>query len=126
MMFKNIFRGAEILQVSGKGSFGSSKDAADAGSRFFNISEFGGDAKLTIPRIMLPVNTDRLIPKYMSPTTAISMRTSLQNNIGLDRQTVSGIYNYSWKPRRTRRYYLDLLNIQYVKNLNTRDRKSVV
>src|SRR5690554_1720706 len=112
MMFKNIFRGAEILQVSGKGSFGSSKDAADANSRFFNISEFGGDVKLTIPRIMFPIKTDRLIPKYMSPTTAISMRTSLQNNIGLDRQTVNGIFNYSWKPRRTRRYYLDLLNIQ--------------
>lgn len=119
MMFKNIFRGAEILQVSGKGSFGSSKDAADAGSRFFNISEFGGDVKLTIPRIMFPVKTDRLIPKYMSPTTSISSRTSLQNNIGLDRQTVNGIFNYSWKPRRTRRYHLDLLNIQYVKNLNT-------
>lgn len=121
MMFKNIFRGAETLQLSGKGSFGSSKDAADNSSKFFNISEFGADAKLTIPRIMFPINTDQLIPKYMSPTTTLSTGMSTQNNIGLDRQTVNGIFNYSWKSTRTRRYLLDLINIQYVKNLNTRN-----
>lgn len=118
MIFKNIFRGAESLQISGKGSFGSSKDAADDRSKFFNISEFGADAKLTIPRIMFPINTERLIPKYMSPTTSISTGMSIQNNIGLDRQTVNGIFNYSWKPTQSRRYFLDFLNIQYVKNLN--------
>lgn len=121
MIFKNIFRGAESLQISGKGSFGSSKDAADNRSGFFNISEFGADAKLTIPRIMFPIDTDGIIPKYMSPATTISSGMSMQNNIGLDRQMVSGIYNYSWKSTRTRRYLLDLLNIQYVKNLNTRN-----
>src|SRR5699024_400797 len=121
MMFKNIFRGAETLQISGKGSIGSSKDAADKRSKFFNISEFGGDAKLTIPRILFPIRTDQWIPKYMSPTTSISMRMSTQNNIGLDRQTVNGVLNYSWKATRTRRYLLDLLNVQYVKNLNTQN-----
>lgn len=121
MIFKNIFRGAESLQISGKGSFGISKDAAEDRSGFFNISEFGADAKLTIPRIMFPIDTDLIIPKYMSPTTTISSGMSMQNNIGLDRQTVSGIFNYSWKSTRTRRYLLDLLNIQYVKNLNTRN-----
>lgn len=121
MMFKNIFRGAETLQISGKGSFGSSKDAAEKSSRFFNISEFGADAKLTIPRIMFPIKSDQIIPKYMSPATTISIGTSLQNNIGLDRQMVNSIYNYSWKPTRTRRYFLDLFNMQYVKNLNARN-----
>lgn len=118
MIFKNIFRGAEILQVSGKGSLGSSKDAADDSSSFFNISEFGADTKLTFPRILFPVKVDKLIPKYMSPSTSISMGASAQNNIGLDRRAVNGILNYSWKPSRIVSYQMDLLNVQYVKNLN--------
>ncbi len=119
MIFRNIFRGAEILEISARGSLGSSKDAADSDSSFFNISEFGGDVKLTFPRIIFPLNTEKLIPKYMSPSTGISLGASAQNNIGLDRQTVSGIYNYRWKPSKILSYQLDLLNLQYVKNLNT-------
>lgn len=116
---RNIFRGAEIFEISGRGSLGSSKDAADSQSNFFNISEIGGDLKLTFPRIVFPLNTDKLIPKYMSPSTSISIGASAQNNIGLDRQTINGIYNYRWKPKKILTYQIDLLNLQYVKNLNT-------
>ena len=117
MTFRNIFRGAEILEVSGRGSLGSSKDAADNES-FFNISEFGGDVKLTFPRIIFPINTEKLIPKYMSPSTSLSIGSSIQNNIGLDRQTVNGVYNYRWKPSKILTYQIDLLNLQFVRNLN--------
>lgn len=119
MIFRNIFRGAEILEISGRGSVGSSKDAADKSSKFFNISEIGSDAKLTFPRIIAPFNTDKFIPKYMSPSTNISLGSSAQNNIGLDRQTFNGIYNYRWKPSKILTYQFDLLNLQYVRNLNT-------
>ena len=119
MIFRNIFRGAETLEISGRGAVGSSKDAASNSSKFFNISEIGSDVKLTFPRIILPINTDRLIPKYMSPSTNISIGSSAQNNIGLDRQTFNGVYNYRWKPSKVTTYQLDLLNLQYVKNLNT-------
>lgn len=118
IIFRNIFRGAEILEVSARGSVGSSKDAADSESTFFNISEFGGDVKLTFPRIIFPINTEKLIPKYMSPSTGISLGASAQNNIGLDRQTINGVFNYRWKPSKIMSYQLDLLNLQYVKNLN--------
>ncbi|WP_235003986.1 translocation and assembly module lipoprotein TamL [Aequorivita lipolytica] len=118
MIFRNIFRGAEILEISGRGSLGSSKDAADSESSFFNISEFGADVKLTFPRIIFPLNTEKLIPKYMSPSTSISLGASIQNNIGLDRQTINGIYNYRWKPSKILTYQIDLLNLQYVRNLN--------
>ncbi len=119
MIFRNIFRGAEILEVSGRGSLGSSKDAADSESRFFNISEFGADVKLTFPRIIFPLNTEKLIPKYMSPSTSASFGLSAQNNIGLDRQAANGVFNYRWKPSKIYTYQLDLLNLQYVRNLNT-------
>ncbi len=119
VIFRNIFRGAEILEVSGRGSLGSSKDAADSESSFFNISEVGGDVKLIFPRILFPLNTERLIPKYMSPTTSIGLGASVQNNIGLDRQTVNATFSYGWKPSKILTYQLDLFNVQYVRNLNT-------
>ncbi len=119
MIFRNIFRGAEILEISGRGSLGSSKDAADSQSGFFNISEIGGDVKLTFPRIIFPINTEKVIPKYMSPSTSLSIGASAQNNIGLDRRTVNGVFSYRWKPSKILTYQLDLLNLQYVRNLNT-------
>src|SRR5690606_12888354 len=119
IIFRNIFRGAEILQISGRGSLGSSKDAADSESSFFNISEFGGDVKLTFPRILFPLKTEKLIPKYMSPSTSVIFGYSVQNNIGLDRQTSNAIFNYRWKPSKILTYQVDLMNLQFVRNLNT-------
>jgi len=119
ILFRNVFRGAETLQISGRGSVGSSKDAADNQSGFFNISEIGGDAKLSFPRILFPLNTDNIIKKYMSPSTSISLGASAQNNIGLDRQNINAIFKYRWKPSKIKTYLLDLLNIQYVRNLKT-------
>ena len=118
LLLRNVFRGAEILQISGSGSVGASKDVADDES-FFNISEFGITTKLSFPRFLFPINVDRWIPKYMSPTTNISVGFNAQNNIGLDRQNLSTIFNYDWKPSKIRTNSFDLFNIQYVRNLNT-------
>lgn len=115
---RNLFRRAEILEISGRGSVGSSKDAAHK-NKFFNISEIGGDVKLSLPRILFPVPLGNLIPKYMSPQTMFSLGFNTQNNIGLDRQGISGRLSYRWKPNKPRTNILELLNIQYVRNLNT-------
>ncbi|APG60227.1 BamA/TamA family outer membrane protein [Christiangramia salexigens] len=120
LLIRNIFRGAENFEISGRGSVGSSTDAAanSDDNRFFDISEIGADMKLSFPRIFLPFNTERFIPKYMSPFTTISLGVSTQNNIGLDKQNFSGIINYRWTPSKQLSNRLDLLNIQYVRNLN--------
>jgi len=115
---RNLFRRAEILEISGRGSVGSSKDAANK-SKFFNISEVGGDVKLSFPRILFPVPLGKIIPKYMSPQTIFSLGFNTQNNIGLDRQGINGRLSYRWKPSKPRTNILELLNIQYVRNLNT-------
>ena len=117
--FRNLFRGAEILEISGRGSVGSSKDAADSDSSFFNVSEIGSNVKLSFPRIIFPLNTEKLIPKYMSPSTNISVGASTQNNIGLDRRSLNGVFNYRWKPSKIFTNQLDVINLQYVRNLNT-------
>jgi hypothetical protein len=49
----------------------------------------------------------------------MSFGANAQNNIGLDRQNINAIFNYRWKPSKIRTNRFDLMNIQYVRNLNT-------
>ncbi len=119
LLIRNIFRGAETLEISGVGSIGASKDAANDRDQFFDINEIGINFRLTIPRLFSPFNTEKIIPKYMFPTTRISLATTSQTNIGLDKQTFTGIFNYNWFPSKKVTNRLDLFNIIYVRNLNT-------
>ena len=118
LIMRNIFRGAETLELSAIGSIGASEDAGDGRDQFFDINEIGVDLKLTIPRLFSPFNTERLIPKFMFPSTRISLATTSQTNIGLDKQTFTGVFNYKWFSSNTVTNRLDVFNIQYVKNLN--------
>lgn len=117
-LIRNVFGGAENLEISGNGSVGSTKDNADPNSRFFNSSDLGFNLGLSFPSILFPVNTTKFIPKYMSPFTTISTGISSQRNIGLDRQSTNGIFSYRWKPSAIRSNQFDLVNLQYVRNLN--------
>lgn len=120
LLMRNVFRGAETLEVSGLASIGSSKEATNAQEDgFFDITEVGATIKLTIPRLFFPLNTDAVIPKYMSPSTRISTSATSQRNIGLDKQTFTSILSYNWYPSKKVTNTLDLLNVQFVKNLNT-------
>ncbi|UOB16782.1 translocation and assembly module lipoprotein TamL [Abyssalbus ytuae] len=118
LISRNVFRGAETLEISGRGTIGSQKNISDD-DRFFNISEFGGDIKLNFPRIFFPLKTDKLIPKYMSPQTRILLGTSFQKNIGLDKHNFNGIVSYNWSPTNFKKNIFDLFNIQFIRNLNT-------
>ena len=118
LLIRNIFRGAETFQISAIGSIGASKDAKEEGDPFFDINEFGIDFKLTIPRLFSPFYTENLIPKYMLPSTKISLSSTSQTNIGLDKRTFSGIFNYNWRPNNKASNRLDVFNVQYVRNLN--------
>ena len=119
ILMRNVFRGAETLELSGIVSIGASKDGKAEDDPFFDINEFGVNLNLTIPRFFFPFNTEKIIPKSMFPSTKISLATTSQTNVGLDKQTFTGLFNYKWFPNEkvTNRY--DLFNIQFIKNLNT-------
>lgn len=118
LLARNVFRGAETLEISAVGAIGASKDGSENDRQFFDINEIGANARLTIPRLFLPFNTEKIIPKYMSPSTAMSLGFTSQTNIGLDKQTLNGIYNFNWHPSETVTNGFDLFNVQYVRNLN--------
>ena len=116
--WRNLFKGAEILELSTRGQIGSSKDFANPNDRFFNISEIGADAKITFPRIFFPLSTKKIIKKEMLPTTQMSVGLTRQRNIGLDKSNFNGVLGYNWLPKENVSARFDLLNIQYVQNLN--------
>ena len=117
LLIRNIFRGAETLEISALGAIGASKDGSNS-DQFFDINEIGVNAKLTIPRFFFPFNIEKVVTKYMSPSTQLSLGFTSQTNIGLDKQTVNGIFNYNWNPSEKVTNNLNLFNSQYVRNLN--------
>ena len=119
LKIRNVFRGAETLEVSGVAAIGASRDPSEGETKFFDINEFGGNIRLTIPRLLSPFKTGKIIPKYMSPSTAINLSATSQQNIGLDKQSLSGMFSYNWFPSKTVTNTLELFNVNFVKNLNT-------
>jgi len=115
---RNVFNGAETLQFSGRANMGSSKDFANPNNVFFNTSEYGLDLKLSFPRMVIPFNTERIIPKSMIPTTTINTGFSTQKNIGLDKENFTGAITYNWTPKKNNTARFDLFNVQFVRNLN--------
>ena len=116
-MDKNLFKGAEILELSFQGSINTSNDASDD-SGFFNAWEMITKASLTIPRIFFPIDTKNIIPNYMSPQTNLNLSFGMQKNIGLDRQTLTTGLGYNWRSSKKLGHKLDLYNLQYIENKN--------
>jgi hypothetical protein len=99
---------------------GSSSDPSIQDNRFFNILEFGADLNLDFPRIWLPfINTKKFIPNYMLPRTRATLGASSQQNIGLDKRTFNAVLGYNWTPSEFKKDAVELLNVQFVRNVNT-------
>lgn len=118
LITRNIFGGAETMGLSVRGSFGLLSDESLT-DKFF--TEIGGDINLTFPRIWFPINTKNVIPYYMLPQTQLTIGTSFQKNIGLDKQTFNTILGYNWTPSDNKKHNIELLNLQFVRNLDIDD-----
>ncbi|MHA7830412.1 MAG: translocation and assembly module lipoprotein TamL [Flagellimonas sp.] len=113
---RNVFGGAETLNISARGSIGLLSDASLSDENF--TSELGGDINITFPRIWLPFNTERIIPYYMLPQSRLSAGTNFQRNIGLDKQSLNSVLSYNWSPSTRLKNNIELLNVEFVRNVN--------
>ena len=117
LLIRNIFKGAENLSISANGTYGLLSSNTFEANYF---SEFGGDITLDFPRIWFPfINTTNIIPNYTLPKTRIAIGTNFQNNIGLDKQTFNTELGYHWVPSDFINHDVELLNIQFVRNVNS-------
>ena len=107
---RNVFRGAELFKLSFLGSWFNSNNRPGW--------EIGADASLEIPRFVAPFGLSRWVPKEMSPRTLFSAGTSIQKNIGLDRQTFTLFTDYKWQYNPKKTIQLEIFNTQYIQNQN--------
>lgn len=115
---RNTFKGAELFKFSFTGSFFNTSTQSGSTSGFFNAWEVGVDASLELPRFFAPFGLNKLVPKEMSPKTILSIGTGIQKNIGLDKQTITGVVDYNWQFNSRKTINLELFNVQYIRNLN--------
>ena len=115
---RNVFKGAELLELNIKNTVGASRDIAQTGDQFFNIFELGADLKLSLPRLLIPWVQNELIPKSMSPKTEIIEGSSFQKNIGLDKQFFKGTYQFDWQPNTKKRIQFKWIDLEFVNNRN--------
>lgn len=107
---RNTFKGAELLKLSFLGSWFDSNTGPGW--------EIGADTSIEIPRFVAPFGLSKFVPKTMSPRTLFSVGTSIQNNIGLDRQTFTFLTDYKWQYNAKKTIQLEIFNTQYIQNLN--------
>ena len=115
---RNIFRGAEILEIGVKNTFGSSSDISTIDQQLFNLYELGADIKFKFPRVLFPMNVDDIIPKTKNPSTDITFSGTLQQNIGLDKQYFGAGYQLNWQPNSQAKLNLKLIDLEFINNEN--------
>jgi hypothetical protein len=108
---KNIFKGAENLSTSLSGTFGSIRSTKDISNRVLAY-EISAQASLNFPRLLLPFDYYKLLPKRYSPTSSILLGASIQNNIGLGRVNFNTGLNYQANVNDQVSHRLTLFNTQ--------------
>ncbi|MDE1205766.1 BamA/TamA family outer membrane protein [Tenacibaculum larymnensis] len=107
---RNTFKGAELFKLSAFGSYFNSNNGPGW--------EIGSDISLEVPRFMAPFGLNKLVPKRMFPRTKFYSGIGIQKNIGLDKQNISVGIDYKWDYDKKKSIQLELLNTQYIRNLN--------
>ncbi len=115
---RNIFRGAENLEIGVKNTLGSSSDIASIDQQLFNLYELGANIKLRFPRIIFPINVDQIIPKTTNPSTNINFSANLQQNIGLDKKYFGAGYQLNWQHNTLSKINLKIIDLEFINNQN--------
>ncbi|MBN08885.1 MAG: hypothetical protein CMC79_00720 [Flavobacteriaceae bacterium] len=118
---RNIFNGTEILDFGVKSMLGASRNSANPEDKFFNLFELGGDINIKFPKIIFPISLSNFIPKEMNPSTQLSFGTTLQENIGLDKQYFGSTFEYQWKPNSAKQISFKLVDFEFVNNKNVQN-----
>lgn len=113
---RNVFRGSELLELNLKNTLGASRDIAQAGDQFFNLFELGADIKLSVPRLLIPFSNKDWAASDKAPKTEVILGTSLQENIGLDKQFFKGTYQFDWQPNSKKKIQLKWIDLEFVNN----------
>ncbi|MDX2413576.1 MAG: BamA/TamA family outer membrane protein [Bacteroidales bacterium] len=91
---KNLFKGAEQLNIKLKGSYEALEEAI-SGSR--NTQEYGFESTLTLPRFLIPfLESESFIKKY-NPKTNIQVSYNYQKMPVYTRTVANATFGYNWR-----------------------------
>ena len=91
---RNLFKGAEVFQLSFKGAMERQQRVVNNVSEYFNTREFGVESKLTFPKLIGP-DIARVFGEFL-PKTVISAGYNFQRRPEYTR-TISNItFGYNW------------------------------
>lgn len=116
---RNLFRGAEILDVTFKTAFEREQTVVNENSSNFNTREFGVEASLTVPKFLSPVYKKSFF-SYQVPKTSFTMGYNYQKRPDYTRTITNFKFGYDWKSSAFRTHRLSLVDINYV-NLSAFD-----
>jgi outer membrane protein assembly factor BamA len=109
---RNVFRGAEILEISASGGFETQVSGQSAQN--LNSYSLTGEAKLTFPRFIVPFykpnSTNAFIPKTIA---SISYQLLSRGSL-YSLNSFKGEYGYSFKENQYKEHILNPISINYV------------
>lgn len=114
---RNTFKGAELLRIS---AFGGLEAQVSGQNNGFNVYRIGGEASLTWPRFIAPINM-KSGSAYVPNTKATlgyeyQMRTKLYSL-----KSFNGSFGYLWKENERKEHNLKVLNVAYTSSNNVSD-----
>jgi len=113
---KNLFRGAEQLNIKVKGSYEALEERI-SGSR--STQEYGFESALTLPRFLFPfLESESFIKKY-NPKTTIQTAYNYQKMPVYTRTVANAMFGYKWKSGNFRSHsinplQLNIVNLPYI------------
>ena len=120
---RNIFRGAEILQISLRGGLEAQKvislDTLDRADKLFNTKEIGLTASLIFPKFLSPFPLRNFARDYQ-PKTNITLGFNGQVRYYYTRYIIQASYGFDWKSNMRLQHFLTpiYLNTVKISNLN--------
>jgi len=109
----NLFRGAEILDVTLKTAYERQEALISNNALNFNTREFGLETSLTIPKFLSPFNARRFFT-YQVPKTVFSAGYNYQQRPDYTRTITNLKVGYIWKSRAYRTNYLNIFDWNFV------------
>jgi outer membrane protein insertion porin family len=92
---RNIFGGAELLEMGVRGALEGQYSLAKADSSVYT-KEFGGNLALVFPQFLVPFNANKYFTKY-NPRTRVNLIYTYINRQEFDRQNYEVTLDYIWQ-----------------------------
>lgn len=112
-MHRNLFKGAEILELKLKGAMERQQAIVSNQSLDFNTREFGLEANLSVPRLIGPGNLSSSLSSTF-PRTLFTVAYNFQQRPDYTRTITSVRFGYEWMHQGSFRHNLNIADFSMV------------